>query len=202
MSPPPSPPPLPLFTPPPPPHADYVNYVAPPGTPPGPGGATFYLHSLARAFSDHRWTASSGRSPLATETGTASTAADTPGTSSACRQRGATSRTGRCTSSGWSDGKGAEHWTVRDDAALMQQLAGAHPAPSARPKGHMRGRPRAHPHRTKRRACGGSARVPRMSTWRCRFWQRSSSSRRHAPRLSTAHGSSSVWRTDFDRAVR
>src|SRR5215218_3050620 len=36
--------------------ADFVNHDAPPGTPPGLGGITFYMHMLARAFSDQSWT--------------------------------------------------------------------------------------------------------------------------------------------------
>lgn len=35
---------------------DFVNHEAPPGTPPGPGGVTYFMHLLAKAFSDQRWT--------------------------------------------------------------------------------------------------------------------------------------------------
>jgi predicted ester cyclase len=35
---------------------DFVNHEAPPDTPPGPAGVIFYMHALARAFSEQRWT--------------------------------------------------------------------------------------------------------------------------------------------------
>ena len=35
---------------------DFVNHESPPGTPRGLEGITFYMHMLARAFSDQAWT--------------------------------------------------------------------------------------------------------------------------------------------------
>lgn len=35
---------------------DFVNHEAPAGTPPGRGSITFYMHLLADAFSEQRWT--------------------------------------------------------------------------------------------------------------------------------------------------
>ena len=101
---------------------DFVNHEAPPGTPPGPGGALFYMHLLARAFSDQRWTIEnvvaegdlvalhcvhSGR-----HTGDLlrhpAHGKDIRLQADACHRL--------------VDGKGAEHWAVRDDASLMRQL--------------------------------------------------------------------------------
>jgi len=31
---------------------DFINHEAPAGTPPGPAGVIFYMHALAKAFSD------------------------------------------------------------------------------------------------------------------------------------------------------
>jgi SnoaL-like polyketide cyclase len=35
---------------------DFVNHEAPAGTPPGPGSVSYYMHLLASAFSEQRWT--------------------------------------------------------------------------------------------------------------------------------------------------
>ncbi len=34
---------------------EFVNHEAPPGTPPGLGGITMYMHLLSEAFSDQSW---------------------------------------------------------------------------------------------------------------------------------------------------
>ena len=34
----------------------FINHEAPPGTPPGLGTSTYFMHLLARAFSDQKWT--------------------------------------------------------------------------------------------------------------------------------------------------
>ncbi|HSJ61902.1 MAG TPA: hypothetical protein VK895_11760, partial [Jiangellaceae bacterium] len=33
----------------------FVNHEAPPGTPPGLGGITMFMHMLNEAFTDQRW---------------------------------------------------------------------------------------------------------------------------------------------------
>jgi len=109
---------------------DFVNHEAPPGTPPGLGGITFYMHMLARAFSDQRWTIEhvvcegdmvamhcihSGR-----HTGEFFGIAATGRTFSYKQMHLVR----------MADGQGIEHWAVRDDAALMRQLTQPSPAPS------------------------------------------------------------------------
>jgi len=103
---------------------DFVNHEAPPGTPPGPGGAIFFMHLLARAFSDQRWTIHR-------------VVAEGDTVSMHCTHSGR--HTGEffgLPASGREfsyrqmhmirmvNGKGAEHWAVRDDATLMRQLTG------------------------------------------------------------------------------
>lgn len=103
---------------------DFVNHEAPPGTPPGPGGAIFYMHALARAFSDQSWSIHR----VIAEGDTAVVY---------CTHRGRHTgpffdlpATGREFAYKQMhmirivDGKGAEHWAVRDDATLMRQLTG------------------------------------------------------------------------------
>lgn len=103
---------------------DFVNHEAPAGTPPGPGSVAYFMHMLNDAFSDQRWTmhrvlaeddtvvlycTHSGR-----HTGEFMGLPPT-GRNFAYRQIHMVRVV---------DGKGAEHWAVRDDAALMRQLTG------------------------------------------------------------------------------
>lgn len=103
---------------------DFVNHEAPPGTPPGLGSITYFMHMLNKAFSDQRWTihrviaegdlvalhcTHSGR-----HTGEFFGLAPT-GRTFAYKQMHIVRVV---------DGKGVEHWAVRDDAALMRQLTG------------------------------------------------------------------------------
>ena len=102
---------------------DFVNHEAPPGTPPGPGGALFYMHLLARAFSDQRWMIEN-------------VVAEGDLVALHCVHRGRHTGdyfgippTGKTFAYKQMhvirlvDGKGAEHWAVRDDASLMRQLS-------------------------------------------------------------------------------
>jgi predicted ester cyclase len=101
---------------------DFVNHEAPAGTPPGPANAVFYMHMLSRAFSDQRWEIDK-------------TVAEGDLVTIYCTHRGRHTgeyfgipSTGR--DFGYRqmhivrvrNGKGVEHWAVRDDAALMRQL--------------------------------------------------------------------------------
>lgn len=105
--------------------SDFVNHEAPPGTPPGPGSVAYFMHLLAGAFSEQSWTmhhviaegdtvvlhcTHSGR-----HTGEFFGLAPT-GRTFAYRQMHVIRVV---------DGKGVEHWAVRDDASLMRQLGGA-----------------------------------------------------------------------------
>ena len=101
---------------------EFVNHEAPEGTPPGLGSITMFMHLLNQAFSEQRWEI---HDVLAEEDKVVI----------------------RCTHSGVHtgdyfglpatgrrfaykqmhiirvvDGKGVEHWAVRDDTSLMQQL--------------------------------------------------------------------------------
>lgn len=111
--------------------ADFVNHEAPAGTPPGPGGAIFFMHALARAFSDQRWTIhrvlSEGDTAVVYCTHSGRHTGEffglpATGRNFAYRQMHIMRIV---------DGKGAEHWAVRDDAALMKQLTGEMPPESA-----------------------------------------------------------------------
>ena len=109
--------------------ADFVNHESPQGTPPGPGGAIFYMHALARAFSDQRWDVhdviAEGDTAVVYCTHSGTHTGDffglpATGRSFAYRQMHMIRVV---------DGKGAEHWAVRDDASLMRQLTGGAPTP-------------------------------------------------------------------------
>ena len=104
--------------------ADFVNHEAPPGTPPGLGSVTYFMHALARAFSDQKWTIHR-------------TVTDADTVVLYCTHSGR--HTGDFFGLAATDrpfsykqmhmirmenGKGVEHWAVRDDAGLMRQLTG------------------------------------------------------------------------------
>lgn len=103
---------------------DFVNHEAPEGTPPGPGGAIYYMHALARAFSDQRWTVhhvvAEGDLAVVHCTHSGRHTGDFFGLPATGRefayQQMHLIRV--------VDGLGAEHWAVRDDAGLMRQLTG------------------------------------------------------------------------------
>ena len=103
---------------------NFVNHEAPPGTPPGLGSITYFMHLLARAFSDQRWTMHR-------------VVADGDTVALHCTHSGRHTgdffglpATGRPFAYKqmhmirMHDGKGVEHWAVRDDAGLMRQLTG------------------------------------------------------------------------------
>jgi ketosteroid isomerase-like protein len=104
---------------------DFVNHEAPPGTPPGPGSVSFFMHMLGRAFSGQSWTVHhlvaegdmvalycthSGR-----HTGQFFDLAPSGNTFSYRQMHLLRMR----------DGRAVEHWAVRDDASLMRQLTAA-----------------------------------------------------------------------------
>lgn len=103
---------------------DFVNHEAPPGTPPGLGSVSFFMHMLGRAFSEQSWTVHhlvaegdlvalycthSGR-----HTGPFFDLAPSGHTFSYRQMHLLRMR----------DGRAVEHWAVRDDASLMRQLTG------------------------------------------------------------------------------
>ncbi|WP_328991592.1 ester cyclase [Kribbella sp. NBC_01245] len=100
----------------------FVNHEAPPGTPPGLGGITMFMRLLNEAFSDQRWEIHD-------------VVADGDMVALRCTHSGRHTgtffglpATGRPFSYNQmhmirlDDGKGVEHWAVRDDASLMRQL--------------------------------------------------------------------------------
>lgn len=104
--------------------ADFVNHEAPPGTPPGLGSVSHFMHLLARAFSDQEWTVHR-------------VLADGDTVALHCTHSGhhtgeffGLPATGRRFAYKQMhmirvvNGKGVEHWAVRDDASLMRQLTG------------------------------------------------------------------------------
>jgi predicted ester cyclase len=104
--------------------ADFVNHEAPPGTPPGLGSVAYYMHMLAKAFSEQRWTIhrvlAEGDTVLihCTHSGVHTGeffGLPATGRPFAYKQMHLVRVI---------DGKGVEHWAVRDDATLMRQLSG------------------------------------------------------------------------------
>ncbi|MHA6782345.1 ester cyclase [Pseudonocardia saturnea] len=103
---------------------DFVNHEAPPDTLPGPGSVSMFMHLLDGAFSDQRWTVhrsvTEGDVVALHCTHSGRHTGDffgipATGRRFAYRQMHMIRVV---------DGKGVEHWAVRDDASLMRQLTG------------------------------------------------------------------------------
>jgi predicted ester cyclase len=101
---------------------EFVNHEAPDGTPPGLGGITMYMHLLNEAFSDQQWDIHD-------------VIAEDDKVVMRCTHTGLHTgdffglpATGRRFAYNQMhivrvvNGKGVEHWAVRDDASLMRQL--------------------------------------------------------------------------------
>lgn len=101
---------------------DFVNHEAPPGTPPGTAGVTSFMHMLAKAFSEQRWTIhralAEGDTVVLHCTHSGRHTGEFLGLPATGR-RFAYKQVHIIRVVG---GKGVEHWAVRDDAALMRQL--------------------------------------------------------------------------------
>ena len=100
----------------------FVNHEAPEGTPPGLGGITMFMHLLNQAFSDQRWEihdviAEGDKVALrCTHSGVHTgdfMGLPATGRNIAYKQMHIVRVV---------QGKGVEHWAVRDDASLMRQL--------------------------------------------------------------------------------
>jgi predicted ester cyclase len=106
---------------------DFVNHEAPAGTPPGRASVTYYMHLLASAFSEQRWTIhrvlAEGDTAMVYCTHGGRHTGDFFGLPATGR-RFAYRQIHIIRFEG---GKGAEHWAVRDDAALMRQLTAPGP---------------------------------------------------------------------------
>jgi steroid delta-isomerase-like uncharacterized protein len=108
---------------------EFVNHEAPAGTPPGLGAITMFMSILNEAFSDQRWdihqVLAEGDKVVihCTHTGTHTGpffGLPATGRRFAYKQMHIIRIR---------DGKGVEHWAVRDDASLMRQLTGAVSSP-------------------------------------------------------------------------
>jgi predicted ester cyclase len=101
---------------------DFVNHEAPAGTPPGAAGVTSFMHMLAKAFSEQRWTIhralAEGDTVVLHCTHSGRHTGEFLGLPATGR-RFAYKQMHIIRVAG---GKGVEHWAVRDDAALMRQL--------------------------------------------------------------------------------
>ena len=106
---------------------DFVNHESPQGTPPGPGGAIYYMHALGRAFSDQKWTVHAVIAEGDTAVVYCTHSGRHTGDFFGLPATGRTFAYRQMHMIRVVDGKGAEHWAVRDDAALMRQLTGAGP---------------------------------------------------------------------------
>jgi steroid delta-isomerase-like uncharacterized protein len=102
----------------------FFNHEAPEGTPPGLGAITMFMHLLNNAFSDQRWeihdVIAEGDKVVLHSTHSGVHTGDffgvpASGRSFAYKQMHIIR---------FQDGKGIEHWAVRDDASLMRQLTG------------------------------------------------------------------------------
>lgn len=101
---------------------EFINHEAPPGTPPGVSSAAFFMHMLASAFSEQRWTMhqvlAEGDTVFMYCTQSGRHTGDFMGVPATGR-RFAFKQMHMIR---FENGKAAEHWAVRDDASLMQQL--------------------------------------------------------------------------------
>lgn len=100
----------------------FVNHEAPPGTPPGLAGITMYMRLLNDAFSDQRWeihdVIEEGDKVVLRCTHSGVHTGDFFGLPATGR-RFAYHQMHLIR---MEEGKGVEHWAVRDDASLMRQL--------------------------------------------------------------------------------
>jgi predicted ester cyclase len=105
-----------------------VNHEAPAGTPPGRGSVTYYMHLLASAFSEQRWTIHRVLAEGDTVVVYCTHSGRHTGEFFGLPATGRSFAYKQIHIIGFVGGKGAEHWAVRDDAALMRQLTAPDPA--------------------------------------------------------------------------
>lgn len=110
---------------------EFVNHEAPPGTPPGLGGITYFMHMLNRAFADQRWTIHKVLAEDDTVAVHCTHSGRHVGDYFGVHPSGRQFSYKQMHMIRFIDGKAVEHWAVRDDATLMRQLT-AEPA-AARP---------------------------------------------------------------------
>ena len=104
---------------------DFVNHEAPPGVPPGPESVIYYMHLLNRAFSDQRWTVEKAITDGDTVAIYCTHSGQHTGDFFGLPATGRTFSYRQMHLIRMRGEQGAEHWAVRDDAALHRQLTGA-----------------------------------------------------------------------------
>jgi steroid delta-isomerase-like uncharacterized protein len=112
---------------------DFVNHEAPAGTPPGPGSVAFFMHMLAEAFSDQHWTMHHVIAEGDTVVMHCTHSGRHTGTFMGLPATGRSFAYKQIHIVRIVNGKGAEHWAVRDDASLMRQLTSGQRAAAAAP---------------------------------------------------------------------
>lgn len=112
--------------------SDFVNHEAPAGTPPGLASVTYYMHMLAGAFSDQRWAIHRVLAEGDTAVIYCTHSGRHTGEFFGLPATGRRFAYKQMHMIRFADGKGAEHWAVRDDAALMRQFTTPGPEPADR----------------------------------------------------------------------
>jgi predicted ester cyclase len=100
----------------------FVNHEAPEGTPPGLGGITMYMHLLNEAFSDQRWEIHDVIEEDAKVVLRCTHSGVHTGDFFGLPPSGRAFAYRQMHIVRLDNGKGVEHWAVRDDADLMRQL--------------------------------------------------------------------------------
>lgn len=103
---------------------DFVNHEAPEGTPPGRGSVAFYIHMLAEAFSEQRWTVHHVVAEDDMVVLHCTHSGRHTGEIMGLPATGRSSTYQQMHMIRLKDRRGVEHWAVRDDAGLMRQLTG------------------------------------------------------------------------------
>ncbi len=101
---------------------DFINHEAPAGVPPGPQSAIYFMHLLARAFSDQRWTIHKVISDCDTVAIYCTHSGRHTGEFFGVPATGRTFAYRQMHLIRMRGDRGAEHWAVRDDSTLHRQL--------------------------------------------------------------------------------
>lgn len=107
----------------------FLNHEAPPGTPPGLGSITYFMHLLAQAFSDQRWTMHRVLAEGDTVALHCTHSGRHTGEFFGLPATGRRFAYKQMHMIRFADGLAVEHSAVRDDATCMRQLTGELPEP-------------------------------------------------------------------------
>lgn len=103
---------------------EFVNHTAPPGTPPGLGSVSYFMHLLNKAFTDQRWTIHQVIAEGDTVVIHCTHSGLHTGEFFGLPATGRRFAYRQMHMIRIADGKSVEQWEVRDDASLMRQLTG------------------------------------------------------------------------------